>query len=102
MMASVLTHPILDLRFPSRLAENPEKSPLGSARLPDLVISSGYLPCFGLDLAIQESNLRAMCVQFGLFLFSPANCQKPALPADIEFVGLYFYGQLQWNEKGLK
>jgi len=40
----------------SRLSENPEKLPLGFVRLPNLAISSEFLPCFSLDLAIQASN----------------------------------------------
>ena len=40
----------------SRLSENPEKLPLGFARLPNLAIFSEFLPCFSLDCQIQASN----------------------------------------------
>jgi hypothetical protein len=48
--------------------ENPEKLPSGSARLPNLANSSGYLSCVSLDLAIQACNFRAI---FGEFVGNP-------------------------------
>ena len=43
-----------------RLLENPEKLPLGFARLPNQAISSEFLPCYSLDLAIQASNKKVI------------------------------------------
>lgn len=37
---------------PSSLSENPKRLPFCFARLPNLAISSGLLPCLCLDLAI--------------------------------------------------
>ena len=55
----------MDIHFPkqmisfklctSRLSENPEKLPLGFARLPNLAISRNFLLCFNLDLAIRAA-----------------------------------------------